>query len=66
MNNEYYDNNNVNITNKQSNSQKIVFIFLILYFGFQIFARYDFDPILTKNILKIFSPSLLIFVCKRI
>jgi hypothetical protein len=39
MNNEYYDNNNVNITNKQSNSQKIVFIFLILYFGFQIFAQ---------------------------
>ena len=35
-------------------------------FGFQILARYDFDPILPKNMLKIFSPSLLIFVCKRI
>ena len=39
MYNEYYENNNINIENKQSNSQKIVFIFLILYFGFQIFAQ---------------------------
>ena len=39
MNNEIYENNSINITNKQSNSQKIVFIFLILYFGFQIFAQ---------------------------
>jgi hypothetical protein len=39
MYNEIYENNSINITNKQSNSQKIVFIFLILYFGFQIFAQ---------------------------
>jgi heme/copper-type cytochrome/quinol oxidase subunit 2 len=40
MNNEFYENNNTNILNKEeSNSHKIVFIFLILYFGFQIFAQ---------------------------
>lgn len=46
MNNENYENfvknqkyENNNIINKHSNSQKILFIFLTLYFGFQIFAQ---------------------------
>ena len=41
MNNEFYENNNININiqNKESSSPKILFIFLILYFGFQIFAQ---------------------------
>jgi uncharacterized protein (DUF302 family) len=35
-------------------------------FGFKVLVRYDFDPILPKNMLKIFSPALLILVCKKI
>lgn len=38
-NNEFYENNNINMQNKDSSPQKILFIFLILYFGFQIFAQ---------------------------
>ena len=38
-NNEFYENNNINMQNKESSPQKILFIFLILYFGFQIFAQ---------------------------
>jgi hypothetical protein len=38
-NNEFYENNNINFQNKESSPQKILFIFLILYFGFQIFAQ---------------------------
>jgi len=34
--NEYYEQN---IYNTESNPQKVIFIFLILYFGFQIFAQ---------------------------
>lgn len=33
---EYYESN---IYNKELNSKKVIFIFLILYFGFQIFAQ---------------------------
>jgi len=39
MNNEYYENNNTTVLNKESNSQKVIFIFLLLYFGFQIFSQ---------------------------
>jgi hypothetical protein len=41
MYNEFYENNNNNnnFQNKESSSQKILFIFLILYFGFQIFSQ---------------------------
>jgi hypothetical protein len=35
MNNEYYPN----VLDKDSSPQKILFIFLLLYFGFQIFAQ---------------------------
>jgi hypothetical protein len=35
MNNEYY----ANVLDRDSNPQKILFIFLLLYFGFQIFAQ---------------------------
>jgi len=37
MNYEYYGSQNA--LNTESNPQKIIFIFLILYFGFQIFAQ---------------------------
>ena len=37
MNYEYYGNQNA--LNTESNPQKILFIFLLLYFGFQIFAQ---------------------------
>lgn len=37
MNNEYYENNTMNIFD--SNPQKVIFVFLLLYFGFQIFAQ---------------------------
>jgi len=36
---ENYENNNNNINTVNKNPQKILFIFLILYFGFQIFAQ---------------------------
>ena len=39
MNNEYYENSDANILDKNSTPQKILFIFLLLYFGFQIFAQ---------------------------
>ena len=43
MNNEFYENNNNrynrNFLNKDSNPQKVIFVFLLLYFGFQIFAQ---------------------------
>lgn len=37
MNYEYYGSQNA--LNTESNPQKVIFIFLILYFGFQIFAQ---------------------------
>jgi len=37
MNNEYYENKSMNIFD--SNPQKVIFVFLLLYFGFQIFAQ---------------------------
>jgi len=41
MNNEYYENSNDNrnFLNTNSNPQKVIFVFLLLYFGFQIFAQ---------------------------
>jgi hypothetical protein len=41
MNNEYFENSdaNGNVLDKNSAPQKILFIFLLLYFGFQIFAQ---------------------------
>jgi hypothetical protein len=42
MNNEKYENyenSNTNVLDKDSSPQKIIFIFLLLYFGFQIFAQ---------------------------
>jgi hypothetical protein len=42
MNNENYENyenSNTNVLDKDSSPQKIIFIFLLLYFGFQIFAQ---------------------------
>jgi hypothetical protein len=42
MNNENYENyeySNINVLSKDSSPQKIIFIFLILYFGFQIFSQ---------------------------
>jgi len=41
MNNEYYENSNYNrnFLNTDSNPQKVIFVFLLLYFGFQIFAQ---------------------------
>ena len=42
MNNENYENyeySNINVLSKDSSPQKIIFIFLLLYFGFQIFAQ---------------------------
>ena len=39
MINEYYENSNTNVLDRDSTPQKILFIFLLLYFGFQIFAQ---------------------------
>ena len=39
---EFYENNNDDnriFLNKDSNPQKVIFVFLLLYFGFQIFAQ---------------------------
>lgn len=39
MNNDFYENNNNNNLNTESSPQKVIYIFLVLYFGFQIFAQ---------------------------